>query len=146
MTRIATKGQNGIKPLIVENYQNRFECVHTTKWTSLENFEKDNMNFIWLPRKVKQTNNDWIRIKFIIDSHTFHGIMGSWSFYILKSLAYKFQKKILEGNLKMKKMALRRSMTSVTSIEFNQDIIQNKQSRGIAARNLKRKTKIKTFW
>ena len=61
------------------------------------------MNFIWLPWKVGLINNDGIRIKPIIDSHTFHGIMGSWSFYILKSLPYKFQKKILEGNPEMKK-------------------------------------------
>ena len=36
-------------------------------------------------------------------------------------------------------------MPSATSIEFNQDIIQNKQSRGINARNLKMKARIKTF-
>lgn len=87
----------------MEKYQNRFECVHTTEWTSLANFKGDNMNFIWLPWKVRLTNNDWIIIKLIIDSYTFHGIMGSRSFYILKSLPYKFQKKILEGNPTMKK-------------------------------------------
>ena len=37
-------------------------------------------------------------------------------------------------------------MPSATSIEFNQYIIKNKQSRGIAARNFKRKARIKTFW
>ena len=37
-------------------------------------------------------------------------------------------------------------MPSATLIEFNQDIIQNRQSRGIAVRNLKRKARIKIFW
>ena len=37
-------------------------------------------------------------------------------------------------------------MPSATLIEFNQDIIQNRQSRGIAVRNLKRKAIIKIFW
>ena len=37
-------------------------------------------------------------------------------------------------------------MSNATSIEFNQDIIQNRQSRGIAARTLKRKARIRTFW
>ena len=32
-------------------------------------------------------------------------------------------------------------MPSATSIEFNQDIIQNKQSRGIDARNFKKESK-----
>ena len=32
-------------------------------------------------------------------------------------------------------------MPSATLIEFNQDIIQNRQSRGIAVRNLKKESK-----
>ena len=37
-------------------------------------------------------------------------------------------------------------MPSATLIEFNQEIIQNRQSRGIVVRNLKRKARIKIFW
>ena len=51
MMRIATlvnklKGPNGIKLQIVEEYQHRFECVHTAEWSSLANFKENNMNFI----------------------------------------------------------------------------------------------------
>ena len=40
-------------------------------------------------------------------------------------------------------MALRQLLPSATLIEFNQDIIRNRQSRGIAIRNFKRKQELK---